>query len=153
MAQSAAVFSQSYFDQRESETISFRKERRVTINHLESSWTQALTDRMNILVKLRDNWDGYGASAVKVDTAMFAIQVLEQLCQDGVSAPSLVPSSCGGIQAEWHKGDSHIELLFSAPLKAHGWADVIGSVIDEEAEFDADYSLMSDWLTAFANVD
>lgn len=60
------------------------------------------------LLRLEPGWDSYGASAVEAHAVVAALAFLGRLPLQ--SAPSLVPTSRGGIQLEWHTGGVDVEI-------------------------------------------
>lgn len=51
----------------------------------------------------------------------FALVVLDKLMRPRTPIPSVVPSSAGGIQLEWHEKDIDLELHISAPYQCEMW--------------------------------
>jgi hypothetical protein len=137
------------YDSSNSRGESYRQQR-ITINHNDSPWTEAIVKQLEKIVRLQSNWDGYGAEPIPYATTVFCLSVVERLSRNDTPPPALVPSADGGIQLEWHNGDMHIELLISEPLKAFGWASIQGTDDDREADFRQDFSTVSDWLDDFA---
>jgi hypothetical protein len=74
---------------------------------------------MRKLSLLRDNWDTYGAP--RIDPAMIngALTLLQQVMRSDTPAPSVVPTSRGGVQLEWHTNGIDMELEFLTPTHSH----------------------------------
>lgn len=82
----------------------------------------ALLRKVELLLRLQANWDSYGAPAISPTAAFTALQFLEQLPAHA-PRPSLVPTSKGGLQIEWHAGGVDIEIECMATGHAHFFAD------------------------------
>jgi hypothetical protein len=76
-------------------------------------WVQPTLQRLGQLLTLPRDWDSYGARPVDPACAWAAWQVLLALLVEDTPVPSLVPTSRGGVQIEWHgKGiDLEIEVV------------------------------------------
>lgn len=66
----------------------------------------AIDARLKSLAALRDDWDSYGAKAPDVR----AMERARQVCVVLAFAPSLVPTTSGGVQLEWHRDGLDIEI-------------------------------------------
>jgi len=88
---------------------------RVRVPPHQSVWMRVLQDRFDELSSLPQGWDGYYGSPVSFTCASFAANMLERLCQENVSAPSLVPGSDGTLQIEWHENQYDIEIDVLGP--------------------------------------
>ncbi len=68
---------------------------------------------MGHLLNFPPNWDSYGAQVVDSTRFIAALRLLSQIIRENTPAPSVVPTSQGGIQFEWHmRGiDLEIEVL------------------------------------------
>ncbi len=115
-----------------------------------SSWMRELESRFNELTSLEVGWDGYAGRPVSFTCAVFAANLLEQICIENVSAPSLVPGSDGTLQIEWHKNQYDIEIDI---LGAH---NVVATRFDltteqeETVDLQSDFSVLADWISNLA---
>ena len=71
-----------------------------------------ISQRIDELRELPADWDSYGAEPVADKAAETAMDVLTGFCLDGVMMPTIVPTSSGGLQAEWHIADADLEIEF-----------------------------------------
>ena len=78
---------------------------------------RVVANTLSEYTKLPAGWDSYGGEPLRLDTGMFALQVLCDVMSDSTPPPSLVPVSSGGVQCEWHENGLDIELYISAPLE------------------------------------
>lgn len=63
-------------------------------------WVRPLIAAFNEISSLPDDWDTYGAKAVKVERIEESFSVLRLVMQPNSPAPSVVPLSDGGVQFE-----------------------------------------------------
>lgn len=103
-------------------------------------WWDSALQRIVYLLSLPDNWDTYGASAVKRQTAFYAVQILQQISRPGVPAPSIVPTVGGSLQFEWHTYG--IDLEFEVVSPTHIYASFEDHVSGQEWEKHLDYNLL-----------
>ncbi len=69
-----------------------------------------LIDRLHHLGSLAPNWDSYDAVPVQGTAAVEAMRLLAQILTFDVPTPTLVPTSSGGLQLEWHQDEAELEL-------------------------------------------
>jgi hypothetical protein len=67
--------------------------------------------------ELPNGWDSYAGKPLRLDTGMFALQVLSSVMSESTPIPSLIPVASGGVQIEWHRNGLDIELYIAAPLE------------------------------------
>lgn len=87
--------------------------------------------KLETLTELGDSWDSHGARRISVATVLEALQLLAGLYALGLPAPTIVPTSSGGIQLEWRVRDLELELsleprgrmlvLFDDASRGEGW--------------------------------
>ena len=88
--------------------------------------------------RLEANWDSYGAPRISMDAIGAVLDMLPELLSIGAPFPHLVPTSRGGIQAEWHSGSHSLELEFVSPvhIELSYEDDASGDAEDEILSFD-----------------
>jgi len=120
---------------------------RVRVPQLQSAWMQILQVRFDELSSLPQGWDGYRGSPVSFTCASFAAAMLERLCQENVSAPSLVPGSDGTLQIEWHENlyDIEIDVLSPQNIVATRYDHVTDKVVVLELE--SDFTQIGGWIS------
>lgn len=74
------------------------------------TWVQPVLDRLTELVALPQDWDSYGALPVARQSVEMALSVLSAVMSEGAELPWIVPLPSGGLQLEWHRADSDIEI-------------------------------------------
>lgn len=75
-------------------------------------WITSIVDRIEHLFTLVENWDGEGGLPLDFETAMDALAFLLTKALHETPAPQIVPTATGGMQIEWHTGDSDLEISF-----------------------------------------
>jgi hypothetical protein len=114
----ATVMDKEVFERRPERVTKFASTHGVTRERI---WLLPVLRRINKLLALPADWDGYGARPVRRDVAMFALAVLQRT-MDAASPPAqIVPSSDGGLQLEWHMAGMDIELEIQSPYVAELW--------------------------------
>jgi hypothetical protein len=73
-------------------------------------WQVPVVRLITELLELPANWNSYGSSRIRRDTAMFAIEILENVMAAGTPLPAVVPTPNGGIQLEWHENGVNFEI-------------------------------------------
>ena len=71
---------------------------------------KSFDDRLEELLNLKPNWNGYGAGPVSPQTADRARSMWAALEGIGMTPPQLVPLDDGSLQMEWHEGGLDIEI-------------------------------------------
>lgn len=69
--------------------------------------------RIEALVALGAGWDTYGSQPIRPAVALHAVRLLAAILSDDVPTPSIVPTSTGGLQLEWHQRGADLELEVS----------------------------------------
>ena len=75
-------------------------------------WLGPTIARLNELLRLPPDWDGYGAEPIDDTTAIRALEFLSEHARTTTPPPSVVPLSDGGIQLEWSRESIDIEIEF-----------------------------------------
>jgi hypothetical protein len=80
-------------------------------------------ESLNNLRNLEPNWDTYGAPAIAPESIDTAIRLARFLPDHAMPEPSVVPTSGGGVQLEWHQGgfDIEVEFLPSGEIECEIW--------------------------------
>ena len=75
-----------------------------------------VTNELDRLSELSENWDGYGAPAIDPGIIDAARTLVPHLPIDLSQRPHVVPLTSGGLQLEWTFGDVALELEFESPV-------------------------------------
>lgn len=73
-------------------------------------WLDHVLERLVGLLELPHNWDSYGASTVGREEVERALGILASTMTEGTPIPSIVPTSRGSVQLEWHLGGVDLEV-------------------------------------------
>ncbi|HEX7447535.1 MAG TPA: hypothetical protein VF306_08315 [Pirellulales bacterium] len=82
-------------------------------------WLSPAVERLSALLTLRSNWDSYGANPVDPQLALSALKLLGRVMCNDSPPPSIVPTSSGGLQLEWHARGIDIEVAIASPHDFH----------------------------------
>jgi hypothetical protein len=73
-------------------------------------WLLPTLSGLRELAALPAGWDSYGAPPIDAHCVAKAVQVLVEVMEPDTPAPSVVPTSRGGVQFEWHTGGVDFEI-------------------------------------------
>jgi hypothetical protein len=134
-----------------SDTNSAFPQNHVRVPGNRSTWVRALEPRLSELTSLQRGWDGYGGRPVSFICANFAAALLERICNESVSAPTLVPGSDGTLQIEWHKNkyDIEIDVLGANSVIASRFDHV--SQTETVLDLDNEFSELVNWIKDMAS--
>lgn len=77
-------------------------------------WTDAVGRALRRLQELPPGWDSYGGHRIQERAVYSAVNILSAIAADPhLPQPSIVPTSVGGIQIEWHRLGVDLELEIS----------------------------------------
>jgi hypothetical protein len=109
-------------------------------------WIERIICELRELMTLPESWDSYGARKIARGPVDLAIEVLSDPMFACLPPPAIVPTSAGGVQAEWRVGSRALELEFLSDLDL----DVL--YFDEEDGVEEEVSLRVDFtaLQSFA---
>jgi len=95
--------------------VQFGNEGGIVFEQEPAPWFMPLLNKICELGELPLNWDSYGARSIDLRTATFAVSILFEFLSESDPLPSVVPTSCGGIQLEWHEGGVDLEIEIQSP--------------------------------------
>jgi hypothetical protein len=84
-------------------------------------WYQPTLTALAALRSLQENWDGHGAARPQSTIANAVMSLLTRVMRDDTPAPSVVPTTYGGIQLEWHMRGLDIEVEFVSSQEIRGF--------------------------------
>ena len=120
--------------------------RKVIVQEYGSSWQQALSPRLEELVRLPNGWDGYRGRPISFACARFTAQLLVHLCREDLAPPALIPGSDGSVQIEWHENGYNVELDVRAPNNVLAKRYNLLSDEDEEISLSNDFTDIMGWI-------
>ena len=84
-----------------------------------SAWRDTAEKTLNRFARLESNWDGYGAAPINPAVIREARELIATIADHIAEAPTIVPTSRGAIQLEWHRASRCLELEFESQAKIH----------------------------------
>jgi hypothetical protein len=78
------------------------------------SWAGSVFLRLQQLREYPKNWDSYGGRPLTTAAYLGAHDLLGRIMFQRFPKPSIVPTGRGGVQFEWHKKGSHLEVYVSS---------------------------------------
>ena len=82
----------------------------VRLKNTEPTWLFPMLERLTHLSKLRENWDSYGAEPISQGSIALAVQLSSEIMTEDTPMPTIVPTTRGGIQFEWHLAGIDLEV-------------------------------------------
>ena len=73
-----------------------------TLTSTVPEWWPSAIKKITALLSLPDNWDSYGAKSIDVNLAYASVNILQQISSIELPQPSIVPTTQGRLQFEWH---------------------------------------------------
>jgi hypothetical protein len=109
-----------------------------TMAQAPAQWEQPVLDAIRSLLVLPPGWNSYGAKPVPLPTAVAALNFLSANMREGVPVPSVVPTSRGTLQLEWHaRGvDLEVEVRSEADISVSFEDQITGAAWDREISTD-----------------
>jgi|AntDryMetagUQ889_1029465.scaffolds.fasta_scaffold03891_2 hypothetical protein len=88
-------------------------------------WLSSVAARLDALLRLPQDWDGYGGAPISAEQATRALDFLLRLMRPTTARPAIGPLSDGGLQVDWHRGQLDVEVMFSeGPNAGLYWLDL-----------------------------
>ena len=87
----------------------------ATLSEQRPTWLDAVTRKCASFVELERDWDSYGGLPVHQSVAQATSDLLLRLARPSSPAPTVVPTSRGGIQIEWHTPSVELEIAIASP--------------------------------------
>jgi hypothetical protein len=101
----------------------------------EPDWLYPTLVKLQAVASLGPNWDSYGAPSISFRAVLAALRFMVVFSPDGAVSPSVVPSSNGGVQLEWHRYAGDLEVSIS-PTGTYS-ASFVDGQSDQEWEMEA----------------
>ncbi len=101
------------------------------------AWCSPVAESLARLLQLEANWDSYGAPPINAHEAAGLLGLLNDVMRRSTPAPAIVPTSRGGVQAEWHRNGVDLEIETLRPSRFHvAFSDSTGNEWDAEVASD-----------------
>lgn len=89
----------------------------VQIEGAPPSWVAPTVDALGRLLSMPRGWDSYGAQAVDPACIASALELAFTMMHERTPLPSIVPTSLGGVQLEWHTRGIDLEIEIRSPSR------------------------------------
>lgn len=123
----------------------------LSADDTQAPWLDQVSANLRELRHLKAGWDSYGAPRITGRAIRRMVSLLEDVATASTPAPSIAPTSEGGVQVEWHEGgmdlelrsdsDGHIYAFMRQPSVGEEWDDLLPSA-----------DLAAAWLDRIATV-
>lgn len=100
-------------------------------------WLLDTDQTLQELLKLKPNWNSYGAQPIRPDVVRAVRDLLPDIVQQRTPRPTVVPTVRGGVQLEWHAGGIDLELEIEAPGQFHVLFENPNEDVELEARLDS----------------
>jgi hypothetical protein len=82
-------------------------------------WVQTTLQTLGQLLTLPRNWDSYGSRPVDPASVWATWRLLLAMMRDDSPVPTVVPTSRGGVQIEWHTRGIDLEIEVATAQRLH----------------------------------
>jgi hypothetical protein len=105
------------------------------------TWLRAVQGQIEECSRLEAGWDSYSARPISSATCAAAYRIVRELATRSTPVPSVVPTSDGLIQFEWHTNNIDLEVRVLSTTKIEvSCEDARGTLASmEDAEFSYDF--------------
>lgn len=86
-----------------------------------AAWMTPTVSALGALLKLDAGWDSYGANPIDPNCVKAALELVCTVLRDDSPIPSVVPTSRGAVQFEWHIKGVDLEVEFISSTRVHGY--------------------------------
>jgi len=120
----------------------FTRFRQAHVAATQPVWPAKVVSKMSALLRLRPDWDTYGAPSPRYDAAMFALTLLDGIMRPDTPEPSVVPTPNGGVQLEWHETHVDLEIHVLAPYEGDVWWKDHGTGVEHAVDLSQDITVL-----------
>ena len=85
------------------------------------TWLEPTVYALCSLLELEAGWDSYGGQPINPNCVKASLELASTVLRDDSPNPSVVPTSRGGIQLEWHTGGVDLEVEIVSPSRIIGF--------------------------------
>ena len=85
----------------------------VVVDVPEPVWLYSVLGKLQGVDQLGPGWDSYDGAPLTFEAALASLDFLSRYLPESAIEPSIVPSSTGGLQLEWHRKAGDLEVTFS----------------------------------------
>lgn len=110
------------------------------------NWRLEVESQLGEVSNLPDGWDSYDSNQIDSQVIVNAREILEEIMDDDVPAPQIVPMYNGGIQIEWHTGSIDFEIHLTPSSKGSFFWEDLDHREEREGEIPTDLAELRDCL-------
>ena len=115
-------------------------------------WLEKAKVQVEDLGRLQPGWDSYNARPISAIARTAAYGLLGQLSSPRTPEPTLVPTSDGSVQIEWHTRGIDLEIrVLSSTRVSVCFEDLRGEVASMEDELQYDLTALREAIQALSN--
>lgn len=108
-------------DWNSSNTSDIFPESALLVDSQRPAWLDQLKASLDELLQLKPDWDSYGGLRINPGSIKHALKLAYEIFPDDIPPPSVVPTSRGGVQYEWHCGDIDLEVEIISATRVLGF--------------------------------
>ena len=112
----------------------------------EPAWLMPTLHAMGEILSLPSNWDSYGAHPVNAFSVVSAFDLLVATMRPETPTPTVVPTSRGGLQLEWHTRGIDLEVEVASPGRSYVRYDDSKRGVAWEGEITSDLKRLADFV-------
>lgn len=125
----------------------------VVIDEKPPKWISHIAEVLSSYIWLPNNWDSYGARGTDFKCILVAIQILARIVDEHTPKPSVVPTTQGGVQFEWHVNGIDLEIEIQPSFRLFAAFEDHQLQEEWEGEITEDYSPIESIIEKLASRD
>ena len=122
----------------------------VEIERDSPAWVEPTVQSLGKLLQLEPDWDTYGGSPIDPRCVVAALRLAFDIFPDEMPVPSVVPTSRGGLQLEWHTRGVDLEVEFLSPTRVCGLFEDAISGTSWEKDLSSDLGPLVEAISALS---
>jgi hypothetical protein len=117
-----------------------------------ADWLSPTVERLTQLLDLPENWDSYGGRPIDPAEVAWALDLLARVMSPGSPPPTVIPTSRGSIELEWHQNGIDLEAHATSKGGTYVYFEDQQSGEAWERELNGDFSPLSAALAELARL-
>jgi hypothetical protein len=113
------------------------------------AWAASVLHSLSERWGVKPGWDSYDAKATDREYVVRLLNYLSALMQDTSTPPIVTPLSDGGVQAEWHRQNTDLEIVVPADHPARYYYYNAATEEEEEEDLDSNHAHLQDLIEQF----
>jgi len=108
-----------------------------------AAWFVPVRHSVYELLSLEENWDSYGAAPIRQEFLASASSLLQSIMDEDTPLPSIVPTTPGGVQVEWHCDGIDLEIEIESTSRINVYFEDARTGVSWEEAFTSDLHKLS----------